>query len=165
MWKPGRSGLVALGLMALFSPVASAQVAFQPNVSAFPNGVGLSATPVVSADRRYVRLGMNPQFTGLEGFDTYSVPAAVGGGGLGLGGGIPNLNGGNLGLNGQAAQGRGFGNAGGYGYQVDPDSSAFLAGGANYPQQPRLSAGLAPVVIPKPKIKVKKGRTVRARRP
>jgi hypothetical protein len=49
----------------------------------------MSATPVVSVDRRYVRLGVSPFFTGLQGFDTFSVPAAVGGGGLGgLGGGL-----------------------------------------------------------------------------
>ncbi len=33
-----------------------AQVAFAPTVSSFPNGVTLNATPVVSADRRYVRM-------------------------------------------------------------------------------------------------------------
>jgi len=62
---------------------AHAQVAFVPNVASFPNGVTLGVTPVVSADRRYVRMTINPQFTGLEGFDAVSVPAAVSGGGLG----------------------------------------------------------------------------------
>ena len=51
----------------------------------FPNGVTLQVTPVVSADRRYVRMTLSPNFNALEGFDTIQVPAAVGGGGLGGG--------------------------------------------------------------------------------
>lgn len=62
---------------------ADAQVAFVPNVASFPNGVTLGVTPVVSADRRYVRMTVNPQFNALEGFDAVSVPAAVSGGGAG----------------------------------------------------------------------------------
>ena len=58
-------------------------VAFAPQVQTFPSGVQLFVTPVVSADRRYVRMSLNPVFTTLEGFDNFSVPAAVGGGGLG----------------------------------------------------------------------------------
>jgi len=74
-------GLAALGLAALLAPSAKAQaVAFQPVIGSFPNGVMMSATPVVSADRRYVRLTMNPQFTALNGFDTAVVPGAVSGG-------------------------------------------------------------------------------------
>ena len=74
----------------MLAPSASAQaVAFQPGVASFPNGVSMSVAPVVSADRRYVRLGVSPYFTGLQGFDTFPVPAAVGGGGFGgLGGGV-----------------------------------------------------------------------------
>jgi hypothetical protein len=49
----------------------------------------MSVAPVVSADRRYVRLGVSPFFTGLQGFDTFPVPAAVVGGGFGgPGGGV-----------------------------------------------------------------------------
>jgi hypothetical protein len=74
-----RSGLLAFVALLFFAASARAQVAFVPQVGAFPNGVMLGTTPVVSADRRYVRLGMNPQFTALEGFTTFAVPAAVGG--------------------------------------------------------------------------------------
>lgn len=81
--------------LALVAPAARGQVAFAPQVSAFPNGVILSATPAVSYDRRYVRLGMNPQFTALEGFDTFQVPAAVGG--IGAGPGPAGLGGGGAG--------------------------------------------------------------------
>lgn len=71
---------------------ASAQIAFAPTVSPFQNGVMLNTTPVVSYDRRYVRLSMNPVFTGLEGFTTMAVPAAVGGGGInGRVAGLPNV--------------------------------------------------------------------------
>lgn len=74
-------GLAALSVAALLTPTVRAQaVAFQPVVSAFPDGVMMSATPVVSADRRYVRLGVNPQFTALNGFENFAVPAAVSGG-------------------------------------------------------------------------------------
>src|SRR3954465_2133017 len=73
-------------------------VAFQPVVTPFPSGVTLNVTPTVSADRRYVRMGIGVSFTSLLGFDTYSVPAAVSGsggmngvlggfGGMGMGGG------------------------------------------------------------------------------
>jgi len=85
-----RTFLASLGIIALLAPSVSAQaVAFQPGVASFPNGVSMSATPVVSADRRYVRLGVTPYFTGLQGFDTFPIPAAVGGGGFGgAGGGV-----------------------------------------------------------------------------
>ncbi len=85
-----RTFLASLGIIASLVPSASPQaVAFRPGVASFPNGVSMSATPVVSADRRYVRLGVTPVFTGLQGFDTFPIPAAVGGGGFGgVGGGV-----------------------------------------------------------------------------
>ena len=79
---------VVIGVLILSGAEARAQaVAFQPIVGSFPNGVTMSTTPVVSHDRRYVRLGVNPQFTGLLGFDPFLVPAAVSGGGPGPGAG------------------------------------------------------------------------------
>src|SRR4051812_47670431 len=85
-----RTFLASFGILAMLAPSATAQaVAFQPGVASFPNGVSMSVAPVVSADRRYVRLGVTPYFTGLQGFDTFPVPAAVGGGGFGgFGGGV-----------------------------------------------------------------------------
>src|SRR5262249_5071106 len=47
-------------------------------------------TPVVSADRRYVRMTLAPTFTALESFFSVQVPAAVGG--SGLGGGAASVN-------------------------------------------------------------------------
>ncbi|AGA29272.1 type II secretory pathway, component PulD [Singulisphaera acidiphila] len=66
--------------------VGPGSVAFLPQPTAFPNGVTLTVTPVVSADRRYVRMTLSPVFTVIEAFQTLSVPAAVGGSGLGGGG-------------------------------------------------------------------------------
>ncbi len=94
-----------LGLLAAGTSPARGQgaVAFQPTVSTFPSGVILNVTPVVSADRRYVRMGISPVFTDLTGFDVINVPAAVGGGGNGGLGGFGGLgDGGGLGGGGGA---------------------------------------------------------------
>jgi hypothetical protein len=91
-----RTTLAAIGLVGLLASAASAQgIAFQPVIGSFPNGVTMSVTPSVSYDRRYVRLGINPQFTQLNGFDTYSVPGAITGGRAGGGGlvGFAGMNG------------------------------------------------------------------------
>jgi len=82
--------VVLFAALAARGPAAPAQaVGFAPVVGSFPNGVGVGTTPVVSADRRYVRLGVDAGFSALEGFDTASIPAAVSGGPGGNGGGIP----------------------------------------------------------------------------
>ena len=100
--RPIRPFGALLGLLIVLSAEAKAQVAFQPVVQSFPNGVTLGATPVVSHDRRCVRLTLNPQFTALEAFDQFAFPggAVSGGGGVGVGG----LGG--LGLGGGARGGR-----------------------------------------------------------
>jgi hypothetical protein len=73
-------------------------VAFQPIPSQIFDGALLNAVPVVSADRRYVRLGVSPFFSTIDGFDTFPVPAAVGGGGIAGGiGGLGGLPGGGAG--------------------------------------------------------------------
>lgn len=108
-WIAAAGFLCAIGV----APAARGQVAFSPQVGAFQNGVVLSATPVVSFDRRYVRLGMLPQFTALEGFDTFSVPAAVGGVGAGPGmGGLGGAGGGLGGMGGGGGAGGLMGFAG-----------------------------------------------------
>ncbi len=71
--------------------VQAGAVAFQPVIEQIPDGVTLNVTPVVTADRRYVRLTLAPSFTVIQGVDTFSFGAgAVGGGGLG--GGATDLN-------------------------------------------------------------------------
>jgi type II secretory pathway component GspD/PulD (secretin) len=78
--------------VASLQPVVGAgAVAFQPTIGQFQDGVQLFVTPVVSADRRYVRMTLAPVFNSLQGFDTFTIPAAVGGGGLG--GGATSING------------------------------------------------------------------------
>jgi hypothetical protein len=93
--------VVLLGLTAGLSPILNSGargqgVAFQPEVSPLFSGAMLGVTPVVSADRRYVRLSLTPSFNQVNGFTPYSVPAAVsggGGGGLGGLGGLTGMNG------------------------------------------------------------------------
>jgi len=54
------------------------------NVQTLSTGTVLSVTPAVSADRRYVGMAINPQFSTLDGVDTFVLsnpasPAAAGG--------------------------------------------------------------------------------------
>lgn len=66
--------------------VGPGSVAFQPTISQVPDGVQLQVTPVVSHDRRYVRLSINPTFITFRRFESFPIPGgAVGGGGLGGG--------------------------------------------------------------------------------
>ena len=75
---------------ALTPIVGPGSVAFVPTPAPLPNGVFLTVTPVVSADRRYVRMTLTPTFNTIQGFTTIQVPAAVGG--SGLGGGAASIN-------------------------------------------------------------------------
>jgi hypothetical protein len=83
------AGFALLAALLTMAPGrAKAQaVGFIPGVGQVSDGVYLNVTPVVSADRRYVRLSLAPQFQSVEGFSTFPVPAAIAGGGNGGGGG------------------------------------------------------------------------------
>jgi hypothetical protein len=73
-------GLITLGIQGL-APCARGQaIAYQPVIGLAPTGSTLTVTPVVSADRRYVRLSVNPYFNVLNGFSTFGIPGAVSGG-------------------------------------------------------------------------------------
>ena len=64
--------------------LAAGAIAYQPQIQGFNDGVFLTVTPVVSADRRYVRMTLSPVFNTLIQFENFTVPAAVGSlGGLG----------------------------------------------------------------------------------
>jgi len=77
--------------IASLTPLVGAGAAgFLPTIGQIPNGVQLNVTPVVTADRRYVRLTLAPQFISFNGFTTVSVPIIAGGGGLGGGGAVAN---------------------------------------------------------------------------
>ena len=70
--------------------VSAGAIAFQPQVQGIQDGVTLTVTPVVTADRRYVRLTLSPFFQVITGVESFSFGSgAVGGGGLG--GGAANL--------------------------------------------------------------------------
>jgi hypothetical protein len=112
----GTGAIVLVGLLALANqgfekPARGQAVGFQPVVGSFPSGTTLTVTPAVTADRRYVRMSVNPLFTNLLGFDTYSVPAAVTGG-AGMNGAIGGLGGGG------GIGGGGAGGAGGGGFRA-----------------------------------------------
>jgi hypothetical protein len=97
---------------------AQGAIAFQPGITPIPDGVQMGVTPVVSADRRYVRLTVNPFFQSLRGVDTFSFPggAVSGGGGFGFGGGGA----GGIGGGGNLGGGNGNGNGGGFGLAAIP---------------------------------------------
>lgn len=160
--------LAALGL----SPVASAQVAFVPQVSSFPNGVMLGTTPVVSSDRRYVRMTINPRFTALEGFDTYSVPGAVSGGGGGPGALRGLLGGGGLrnvavpgptfaaGMDGLIPPGSAVND-----WRFNPDASTLISGFDGFPERSPLTRGFASPSRSKVKAARLKALASKAKRP
>ncbi len=79
------ASFAAVGLSGLLvpGPARGQAVGFQPVVGAVPDGVMMGVVPAVSADRRYVRLGVNPGFYTVNRFDTATVTGAVGGGGAG----------------------------------------------------------------------------------
>jgi hypothetical protein len=81
-------------------------VGFQPIIGIIPEGVFLTATAVVSADRRYVRMNLNPQFNALIELATFSFLSFGGNGGGGQGGG-------GQGGGGQGGGGQGGGQGGG----------------------------------------------------
>ncbi len=53
-------------------PPAAGAMAFAPQISMISSGVSLSAQAVVSPDRRYVRIGINPSFTDVVDIFTFS---------------------------------------------------------------------------------------------
>ncbi|HEX8199402.1 MAG TPA: type II secretory pathway, component PulD, partial [Isosphaeraceae bacterium] len=78
--------------IAGLNPIVNAgAIAFTPQIGSIPDGVQLLVTPVVSADRRYVRLTLAPTFIAFNRFDSFPVAGGVGGGGLG--GGATNVSG------------------------------------------------------------------------
>ena len=87
-------GLATLCFQGL-SPATFGQgaVAFDPIIGSAPTGETMTVTPAVTADRRYVRLSVNPFFNAVNGFTAFTTPlGAVGG--VGAGGGAGGLGGG-----------------------------------------------------------------------
>ena len=48
------------------------RVGFQPVITMLPQGVSLSASAIVSGDRRYVRMGLTPLFSTIGNVDTFN---------------------------------------------------------------------------------------------
>jgi len=94
--------------------LAPGAVGFQPIVAPFPDGISLTVSGVVSADRRYVRLSMSPFFSQIIDVQTFTNVNAGGAGGFGGGGGGFGGGGGGFGGGGGGAGG-GFGGIGGIG--------------------------------------------------
>jgi len=70
------------GLVAPGRAMGQGAIGLQPTVGTVPDGVGMSVTPSVSADRRYVRLSLGVGFQTVQGFQNINFPAgAVGGSG------------------------------------------------------------------------------------
>ena len=118
---------VVLGLATVWAQCLGAStfgqgaVAFTPNIGFAPTGQTMTVTPVVTPDRRYVRLSVNPFFNAVNGFTAFTTPlgavggaGGVGGGGLGgVGGGGGFGGGGGLGGAGGGLRGVGLGAGGG----------------------------------------------------
>jgi hypothetical protein len=73
-------GLITLGIQGFGLNVRGQAIAYMPIPGQALTGSTLGVTPVVSADRRYVRLTVNPSFNVLNGFSTFGIPGAVSGG-------------------------------------------------------------------------------------
>jgi len=107
-------GLITLAGSGFCSPARGQAIAFVPIVAPAFTGSTMTVTPVVSPDRRYVRLSVNPSFNVVNGFQSFtSQLGAVGGGNTGGLGGV-NLNAGMNGVIGQPGldYGSGIGQAG-----------------------------------------------------
>lgn len=138
---------LTLAVASAASERAEAQaVGFGPVIGGVQDGVGLSVTPVATADRRYVRFNnLNVGFSNVLGFDTATVTGAVGGGGIGAGIGLPATGAFGFGTGGFSSVGvGGFGGMtpGAYGYGGYPYGGGY---GYGYPMNPYGSGyGVSP---------------------
>ena len=66
--------------------VAGGAVGLRPNVQLLDEGITLGASAVVSADRRFVRLSLSPQFTNILDVFNFTFAGTNTGGGPGPGG-------------------------------------------------------------------------------
>ena len=71
------SNTVQYYVASLIPIVGPGAVAYTPQIGSVPNGVTLTVTPVVSADRRYVRMTLSPFFNANNGFTTFTSQSSV----------------------------------------------------------------------------------------
>ncbi|MBX3444947.1 MAG: hypothetical protein KF774_21280 [Planctomyces sp.] len=94
--RPGRTA-EAIQAAAEFSASRGGRVGavgFQPVVQTFVDGAQLGASAIISADRRYVRLGISPMFSNITDVFTFSFYGGAGGQQGQQGGNNPQGNGG-----------------------------------------------------------------------
>ena len=72
---------------SLVPTVGFAAVGYTPIITIIPEGITLQATPVVSADRRFVRLTLVPNFSSITDVFSYTATGPNAGAGGGQGGG------------------------------------------------------------------------------
>ena len=102
-------------MTGLVPTVGFAAVGYTPIISIIPEGITLTATPVVSADRRFVRLTLIPNFSSITDVFSYTATGTNAGAGGGQGGG--GQQGGQGGFGGGQGGGGGGGQGGGGGGQ------------------------------------------------
>ena len=130
-------------------------VGFQPQITTVNEGITLSVTAVVSSDRRYVRLSVNPNFTSITDVFTFSFIGGSGGQGGQQGQGGQNQQGGQGGFGGgqfggQGGQGggqQGFGIGGGIGGQQGGQGGQ---GGGQQGQQGQGGGGGQTITVQQP---------------
>ena len=115
-------------------------VGYSPVIMPINEGVFLQVQAVVSADRRYVRLTVQPQFTQIREVKTFTFS---GGGGGGMGGG--GMGGGGMGGGGMGGGGMGGGMGGGGGGMMGMGG---IGGGPRDFQTSRTTAGQFGQAIP-----------------
>ena len=146
--------------VASLSPVVgTGAVGFQPQIGFINSGITLNVNAVISADRRYVRLSLAPNFNNLVDIFTYTFASGgaggagiggaggggIGGGGIGGAGGIGGVGGiGGFGGGGQAG-GQGGGGFGGGGFGGGGQGGGGLGGQAGGAQ-----AGAGDLTIQQP---------------
>ena len=87
------AGLLLISSSGLSSTARGQAVAYDPQIGLIPSGATMTVTPVVSPDRRYVRLGVNVFFNELNSLQTFSFPGGAVSGGGGAFGGFGGMNG------------------------------------------------------------------------
>ena len=106
-------------------------VGYQPLITTLPSGTNMSATGVVSADRRYVRVTTMPVFSSISSVSSFNV--ASGSAAQGLAGGIGSgAGGGGLGGGGLGGGGLGGGGLGGGGFGGGGLGGGGFGGGGNF---------------------------------
>lgn len=99
----------------LIPSVGTGAVGFTPVIGVIPDGIQLQVSAVISADRRYVRLSLAPNFTNLIELFTFTFAGGGAGGGAIGGGAGGGIGGGGIGGAGGGIGGGGIGGGGGGG--------------------------------------------------